>query len=105
MGARKHRREFIVEVAWEINPNPTPYELEKWRNVWAILFKTTSTDKSEKPEVSRAISLTSSEFSNIISSTTFRCACCGQTWSVKYLPDAKWTPEWWKCPNECYKSE
>lgn len=104
MNARKHRREFTVEVVWEINPNPTPYELKKWHNLWALLFKTAPGDTTEKPEVPRAISLNSSESSKNTSKTTFRCTCCGQTWPAKYLSDGRWAPGWWKCPNACYKS-
>jgi hypothetical protein len=104
MGARKRRREITVEVVWEINPNPAPHELKRWHDLWALLIKTTHMDTTEKPEVLKMISRNSREFSKNAKKTTFRCTCCGQTWPAKYLPDGKWAPDWWKCPNKCYKS-
>ncbi len=104
MSARKYRREMTVEVVWEINPHPEPYELKKWRDLWDLLFKTVPVDTTEEPKVSRAISLNSTESIKNTSKTTFRCTRCGLTWPAKYLPSGKWAPDWWKCPNECYKS-
>ena len=104
MTTGKHRREIKVKVVWEINPDPTPCELNKWQRLWDSLLESAIEKAKGVPKDSSALSLPLRESSQTPSEITFRCKQCGQTWPVKYLPDGGWDPDWWKCPNECYKS-
>ncbi len=103
MTVRKRRREIKVKVVWEINPDPTPYELNKWHRLWERLLESAPEKAKDGPKDSSTMSLPLREPGQTPAEITFRCTRCGQTWPAKYLPDGGWDPVWWKCPNEYYK--
>ena len=100
MSARKSK-EIKVKVVWEIDPDPSLEQLEKWHRFWGLLFRPIPGETGGKLSDS-TVRLRPSQKHEAHSQVTFKCKRCGQTWPVEYLPDGNWAPGWWKCPEECY---
>ena len=104
MCARKTDQIVNVEIEWTLNYDPTPIEKKRWRKFWQTLFiEALNKTESNKEAVNHQPASKKRETIKVNSKTRFRCSRCGQTWPEKRTPEENLDPEWWKCPNGCYK--
>jgi DNA-directed RNA polymerase subunit RPC12/RpoP len=104
MVQRRRSKKINVNVEWTINYDPTPLQQKKWSQFWSGLIAKVR-EKADHRKTPVEIQQLTKATGNTIArfKTTYRCSRCGRTWLEKRAPEGTKDPDWWKCPNGCYK--